>query len=110
MVNQSSIILCAYCAKASTFSSESMYSYYLQSLQRLYTKVCKYFRPESLQRLSEGKSFADFRRGESICRLSWKVFADFGGNNPRLSQESPYLVFQGEIICLDFHNRSINYI
>ena len=35
--------------------------YYLQSLQRL-------------------KVLADFR-GESICRLSWKVFADFGGNN-----------------------------
>ena len=26
------------------------------------------------------KVLADFR-GESICRLSWKVFADFGGNN-----------------------------
>ena len=31
------------------------------------------------------KVLADFR-GESICRLSWKVFADFGGNN--------YTVFQ----------------
>ena len=30
---------------------------------------------------SHRKSFADFRRGESICRLSWKVFADFGSNN-----------------------------
>ena len=26
------------------------------------------------------KVLADFR-GESICRLSWKAFADFGGNN-----------------------------
>ena len=26
------------------------------------------------------RDVADFR-GESICRLSWKVFADFGGNN-----------------------------
>ena len=34
-------------------------------------KVCKYFRPESLQ--------------------------DFGGNNARISLESSYLVFQGEM-------------
>ena len=33
--------------------SESLYSYYLQSLQRLSTRVCKYFRPESLLGLSE---------------------------------------------------------
>ena len=44
------------------FRIESLYSYYLQSLCRLL------------------KVLADFR-GESICRLSWKVFADFGGNN-----------------------------
>ena len=43
----------------SNVSVGSLYSYYLQSL-------------------------ADFR-GESICRLSWKVFADFGGNNARIS-------------------------
>ena len=42
------------------------------------------------------RDVADFR-GESICRLSWKVFADFGGNNARISLESPYLVFQGEM-------------
>ena len=43
--------------------TQSLYSYYLQSLQTFILKV-----------------LADFR-GESICRLSWKVFADFGGNN-----------------------------
>ena len=56
------------------------------------------------------KVHADFRRGESICRLSWKVFADFGGNNPRLSFEGPNLVFQDEINCLDFRYWSIYYI
>ena len=56
------------------------------------------------------KICADFRRGESICRLSWKVFADFGGNNPRLSFEGPNLVFQDEINCLDFRYWSIHYI
>ena len=40
--------------------------------------------------------YIDFR-GESICRLSWKVFAEFGGNNARISEESPYLVFLCEI-------------
>ena len=30
-----------------------MYNYYLQSLERLSTNVCKYFRPESLPGLSE---------------------------------------------------------
>jgi len=34
-------------------SNEILYSYYLQSLQRLSTRVCKYFRPESLPGLSE---------------------------------------------------------
>ena len=68
-----------------------VWGYYLQSLQRLSTKVCKYFRPfESLQKTFLLKVFADFR-GESICRLSWKVFADFGGNN--------YTYFRGESIC-----------
>ena len=57
----------------------------------------------------ENKYFPDFR-GESICRLSWKVFADFGGNNTRLSFEGPNLVFQGEINCEDFRYCSINYI
>ena len=42
------------------FQYEILYSYYLQSLQR----------------------------------LSWKVFADFGGDNARISFGSPYLVFQ----------------
>jgi len=37
----------------SEFRIESLYSYYLQSLQRLSTRVCKYFRPESLPGLSE---------------------------------------------------------
>ena len=31
---------------------------------------------------------ADFW-GESICRLSWKVFADFGGNNYTDSERNP---------------------
>ena len=92
------------------FRFESLY----QSLQRLSAKVCKYFRPfesmgllppksaktfhESLQILSPLrksaktfllKVFPDFR-GESICRLSWKVFADFGGNNyTEFRYESP---------------------
>ena len=33
---------------------------------------------------SQSEILADFR-GESICRLSWKVFADFRGNNARIS-------------------------
>ena len=66
----------------SDFQSESLYSYYLQSLQRLSTRILKVL--------------ADFR-GESICRLSWKVFADLGGNNARISLKSPYLVFQGKM-------------
>ena len=36
------------------FKLLSLYSYYLQSLQRLSTIVYKYFRPVSLQGLSEG--------------------------------------------------------
>ena len=41
---------------SSKIMPESLYSYYLQSLQRFSTRVCKYFRPESLQGLSECKS------------------------------------------------------
>ena len=40
------------CYNYTDFQNEILYSYYLQSLQRLSTRVCKYFRPESLQGLS----------------------------------------------------------
>ena len=57
---------------------------------------------ESLQILSNESLLQTFEGA--------KVFADFGGNNPRLSFEGPNLVFQGEINCLDFRFWSINYI
>ena len=41
---------------------------------------------------------ADFRadfRGESICRLSWKVFSDFGGNNYTDSQTITDMISSG---------------
>ena len=53
------------------------------------------------------KVLADFR-SESICRLSWKVFADFGGNNAGISLESPYLVFQS--LHSHFEKESFGYI
>ena len=77
----------------------------LQSLQRLSTKVCKYFRPfESLQ-----KTF--LLNFPSICRLSWKVFADFGGNNPILSKGRKYLQTLEETVkakvCKYFRHESM---
>ena len=60
---------------------------YRQSLQRLSTRVCKYFRHESMEGLS-----------------------DFGGNYAKISWESPNLVFQDEINCLDFRDSCIDYI
>ena len=75
----------------------SLYSYYLQSLQRLSTRVCKYFRPESLPGLSEWKSMQTFEGA--------KVFADSRGKSlqtldvitPEFRFESLYLSdFQSE--------------
>ena len=54
--------------------------------------ILKVFSDSQTQIICRLKVLADFR-GESICRLSSKVFADFGGNNARISVESPYLVF-----------------
>ena len=38
---------------------KDMYSYYLQSLQRLFTRVCKYFRPESLHNIWLKETYVD---------------------------------------------------
>ena len=111
------------------FRFESLY----QSLQRLSAKVCKYFRPfesmgllppksaktfhESLQILSPLrksaktfllKVFPDFR-GESICRLSWKVFADFGGNNYTEFRFESRISISKWNNWLDFRRKSENY-
>ena len=77
-------------------------------------------RGESICRLSLWKSvrksaktfflkvFPDFR-GESICRLSWKVFADFGGNNfTDFRCESPISISKWNN-WLDFRRKFENY-
>ena len=46
--------------KVYCWTTTDLYSYYLQSLQRRSTGVCKYFRPESLLGLSEWKSVQNF--------------------------------------------------
>ena len=54
------------------------------------------------------KVLADFR-GESICRLSWKVFADFGGNNyTEFRFESPISISKLNNYS-DFGRKSENY-
>ena len=47
---------------------------------------------------------------ESLQILSPRKSGDFGGNYARISWESPNLVFQGEINCLDFRDLSTDYI
>ena len=64
------------------------------------------FQSEILALLPPKSAESILNTSESICRLSWKVFADFGGNNTRISlcRIYPESVCEGVFVSLRYES------